>query len=105
MTRKQRIADILSQHLNSTRLEVIDESHRHHVPEGLESHINILIVSEEFQTLSRIERHRLINKLLAAEFNNGLHALSLNLHTPAEWQTAQEQPLTTPTCRNGYRHG
>lgn len=105
MIRTQRITDIISQHLNSTLLEVIDESHKHHVPEGMETHINILIVSEEFQILSRIERHRLINKLLAAEFANGLHALSLHLHTPAEWQTAQEQRLTTPACRNGYRNG
>ena len=105
MTRKQRIADIISQHLKSTLVEINDESHKHHVPDGLETHFNILIVSKDFQALSRIERHRLINKLLALEFKNGLHALSLHLHTPTEWEIAQEQQLPSPNCRNGYRNG
>lgn len=105
MTRKQRITDNLSQNLSATLVEVIDESYKHHVPEGLESHFNILIVSEDFQTKSKIERHRLINKLLAVEFKDGLHALSLHLHTPSEWEIAQTQRLSSPNCRDGYRHG
>jgi len=105
MTRKQRIEDLLSENLNSTLVEIIDESHKHHVPEGLESHFNILIVAIEFQALSMVERHRMINKLLALEFKNGLHALSLHLHTPDEWEAKQEPRPTSPNCRDGYRHG
>ena len=104
MTRKQRIADILSQQLSSEQVEIIDESHKHHVPEGHESHFNILVISEAFQALSKLDRHRLINKLLAEEFKTGLHALSLHLHTPTEWETAREQLLASPNCRNGYRN-
>lgn len=105
MTRMQRIETILSENINSTQVEIIDESHMHHVPEGHESHFNILIVSEDFQTLSMVARHRLINKLLAAELKNGLHALSLHLHTPDEWKAKHESRPASPNCRDGYRHG
>lgn len=103
MIRKQRITDIFSQHLNSTLIEIDDESHKHHVPEGQESHFNILIVSEDFSALSKVARHRIINKLLADELKNGLHALSLHLYTPNEWETAKDQQLASPNCRGGSR--
>lgn len=105
MTRKQRIETIISENINATQVEIIDESHMHHVPEGHESHFNILIISKEFQALSMLARHRQINKLLAAEFNNGLHALSLHLHTPGEWEAKRESRPDSPNCRDGYRHG
>lgn len=105
MTRKQRIEDTLSKNINAILVEIIDESHKHHVPEGHESHFNILIVSDEFEALSMIERHRTINKLLDMEFKSGLHALSLHLHTPIEWKSKQESRMSSPNCRDGYRHG
>lgn len=105
MTRKQRIETIISENINATHVEIIDESHKHHVPEDHESHFNILIISKEFQALSMLTRHRLLNKLLASEFNNGLHALSLHLHTPVEWEAKRESRPDSPNCRDGYRHG
>lgn len=105
MTRKQRIEDILTKNIHATLVEIIDESFKHHVPEGNESHFNILIVSDEFEALPMIKRHRTINKLLDMEFKSGLHALSLHLHTPTEWKTKQESRMSSPNCRDGYRHG
>ena len=102
MNRKQRIEDSLSYHLNSVFLEVIDESRNHHVPEGSETHFKVVIVSPQFQSLSRVERHRLINKLLDSELKNGLHALSMHLHTPAEWDSKQKLVPASPNCLDGY---
>lgn len=45
------------------------------------------IVSSEFAGKTQIARHRLVNSLLKDEFDNmGLHALSLRLKTPEEWE-------------------
>ena len=72
------------------------ESHRHHHghqqhmkrhPVVGETHFQLLIVSEKFVGLSRIDRQRLVNDLLRQEFTAGLHALSLRLLAPAEWST------------------
>ncbi|MBX9702737.1 MAG: BolA family transcriptional regulator, partial [Silvanigrellaceae bacterium] len=94
---------ILSSHLQCKSLDVLDESHSHHVPAGAETHFKVIMAAEEFKTLSRLERHRLINKLLRDEFDQGLHALSLYLYTPEEWQNKIKVP-DSPACRDGYRH-
>src|SRR5512144_1936186 len=52
-------------------------------PEG-ETHFRIEIVSASFQGLSRVERQRLVHRLLAAELAGRVHALSLATQTPEE---------------------
>jgi BolA protein len=70
------------------RLRVVDESHRHvghagHRPEG-ETHFRIDIVSAAFRGKSRLERHRMINQVLAQELAGGVHALAIHARAPGE---------------------
>lgn len=47
----------------------------------------VAIVSSAFAGKTQIARHRQVNSLLKDEFDNqGLHALSLRLKTPEEWE-------------------
>lgn len=82
MTRK------LNEAFAPQRLEVIDESHLHEGHSGHrhggETHFRINIVSQAFEGKSRIERHRMINHLLAAELADRLHALAIKAQTPGE---------------------
>ncbi len=105
MSRKHRINQLISEELNPCFIEIEDESSKHHVPEGAETHFKVSLVSEKFNDLTKVARHRLITKLLATELNSGLHALSLHLFTPAEWQNRGQTTPTSPACRDGYRHG
>ena len=86
------VADAIRQKLTSlfapSELTVVDESARHqghagHRPGG-ESHFDVIIVSEQFAGLTRVERQRRVYAALEAEFRGGLHALSLKALTPAE---------------------
>lgn len=104
MTRKQRIYDQLQQALDPETLLVEDESHQHRVPQGAETHFKVVAVANHFNSLTRVARHREINQLLENEFNCGLHALSLHLYTPAEWQTRSESTRPSPACREGMLH-
>lgn len=88
-TRAERIEARLRAALAPQRLEVADDSHRHagHAgarPEG-ETHYRVLVVSERFAGLSRVDRQRLVNEALRDEFASGLHALQLSTRTPAEF--------------------
>jgi BolA protein len=81
---RQKLAAALA----PTRLVVLDESARHaghagHHPEG-ESHFRVEIVSNAFSGKSRVERHRLVNGLLAQELATRVHALALTTRTPEE---------------------
>lgn len=68
--------------LEPTLLEVKDVSHHHagHSGwrEGGESHFNITISSKKFEGLSRLESHKLIHKILAAELKQ-IHALQISI--------------------------
>ena len=69
-------------------LRVEDESHHHqghagHRPGG-ETHFRVYIVASAFEGKSRIERHRMINSMLAAELAGSVHALAIKAHAPGE---------------------
>lgn len=86
------VADTISRKLEAafapTRLEVQDDSARHagHAGsrEGGESHFNVAMTSEVFNGLSRVERQRRVNAVLAEELAGPVHALSLKLKAPGE---------------------
>lgn len=60
-----------------THLEVINESHKHNVPKGSESHFKVVIVSDLFESKAIIERHRMVNSALSDELKESIHALSI----------------------------
>ena len=102
MSRSQRMHDALFNALTPDLLTVDDESYRHHVPVGSETHFKVLIVSEAFHTLTRVARHRLVNAELKREFKTGLHALSLHVYTPDEWQQHTKNIASSPACLDGF---
>ena len=67
-------------------LAVKDESHLHAghagAPAGGESHFRVSIVSNAFEALSRVERQRRVNKVLADELAGPVHALAMATLTP-----------------------
>ncbi|MDP3704785.1 MAG: BolA/IbaG family iron-sulfur metabolism protein [Legionellaceae bacterium] len=100
MLRAQRLDHALFTALKPDLLHIENESNRHQVPAGSESHFKVIIVSSEFNQLTRIARHRLVNSILAQELKSGLHALTLSLHTPAEWIKQSDKIVESPPCQH-----
>lgn len=88
MTLQAWITETLNQRFQPDHLTVTDESHQHqgHAGwrEGGQTHFRLDIVSEAFQGKSRVERHRLVNDVLAGAFERGLHALAIKARAPGE---------------------
>ena len=80
-------------------LEVENESHKHRSDHGAESHFRVVLVSQAFEGLRLIARHRAINELLAHELANDIHALALHTFTPEEWDKKGQQANRSPACR------
>ena len=97
------INDLLVDALAPRRLDVIDESHRHNVPPGAESHFKLVIVADAFEGEGLVARHRRINRLLADQLAGPVHALGLHTHTPAEWEARGESVPASPPCRGGAK--
>lgn len=82
----QTIATMLAESFQPQRLDVIDESHLHAGhggarPDG-ESHFRVRIVAETFRGKSRVERHRMINAVLAELLKERVHALAIQASAP-----------------------
>ncbi|NP_001003557.2 bolA-like protein 1 [Danio rerio] len=93
----------LSKALNPEHLEVINESHMHAVPPGSESHFKVLVVSPQFEGLSLLQRHRLVNETLKEELSTCIHALSIQAKTPQQW-SSNPSLAKSPPCMGGSRH-
>ena len=85
-----------------SHLEVINESYKHNVPKGSETHFKVVVVSKTFESKSPLQRHRLVNGALAEELKTGVHALSMQTFAPEQWNSAGESKVTkTPPCMGG----
>ena len=82
-------------------LEVLNESHRHNVPAGSESHFKVTLVCEQFVEQTLLQRHQAVYQALAGDIQDALHALALHTFTLAEWQTKGQQAPISPLCRGG----
>ncbi|WP_018691593.1 BolA family protein [Algicola sagamiensis] len=85
-------------------LEVLNESEKHNVAPGSESHFKVTIVTDAFAGLRLIQRHRQVNELLADELKKDIHALALHTYTPQEWyEYYSEEPPPSPRCLGGSK--
>lgn len=101
MTVQQDIEQKLAQGINAKHMEVVNESSNHNVPPGSESHFKVVLVSDDFTDKSLIQRHRMINKILADELQGKIHALALHTYTEPEWQAQSGGAPMSPPCLGG----
>jgi BolA protein len=96
MSIQSRIETKLTERFAPERLAVLNESHlhagHHHAESGHhatfdgsgETHFRVRIVSPVFAGMSRVDRHRAVNQLLAEELAGSVHALAIEPAAPGE---------------------
>lgn len=89
MSIQSAIETKLTETFSPERLAVINESHLHaghqeHFDGMGETHFRVRIVAEAFANMSRVERHRAVNELLADELQGEVHALAIEPAAPGE---------------------
>jgi len=81
---EQALAALLPQHL-----EIRDDSHRHRGHAGAQDgrgHFAVRVVSEAFQGLPALARHRLVYATLGELMTTDIHALQISAMTQEEAQ-------------------
>ncbi|MEM8743766.1 MAG: BolA family protein [Pseudomonadota bacterium] len=88
MAMEETIREKLTEAFLPVSLDVVNDSHRHAGHAGSpgtgESHFRVTIISDKFDGLSRVERHRLVNEALAVELSGPVHALAIKALAPDE---------------------
>ncbi len=103
MTIQQTIQSKLEQAFSPDFLQVENESHMHNVAPGSESHFKVSIVSQQFDGMMLIKRHRMVNKVLESELQQ-IHALALHTMTPQEWFDKAGKVADSPLCQGGSKN-
>ena len=88
-SRTETIENLLRAALQPAELLVKDQSHLHEGHAGAregKGHFDVTIVSEQFDGLNRIARHRLVYDSLGAFMESDIHALRITALTSAERQ-------------------
>ncbi|XP_051575442.1 bolA-like protein 1 [Myxocyprinus asiaticus] len=93
----------LTQALKPEHLEVINESHMHAMPPGSKSHFRVLVASPQFEGLSLLQRHRLVNETLRDELSTCVHVLAIQAKTPQQW-SSNPSLAKSPACLGGSKH-
>ena len=85
LKRKLKIEEIIINYFKPQFFSVLDvsEQHRGHqnFRENVESHFEIIIVSEKFCNKNKIDRHRMVNECLKEEFLSDLHSVVIKTYT------------------------
>lgn len=89
MSIRANIEQKLAAAFSPQQIEVINESHLHaghqeHFDGTGETHLRLRIVADAFSGMSRVERHRAINALVADELAGGVHAFTIEAAAPGE---------------------
>mgnify|MGYP002174525182 CR=1 FL=1 len=100
---RDRIEGKLLDQLAPYHLELINESHQHSVPANSETHWRVTVVSEAFVGEGLVARHRRIYSALSEEMKGGIHALSMDLMSPAEFEQGGGSLPPSPLCRGGSK--
>ncbi len=85
---EEKIKHLLEKEFSPTHLQVVNESHKHAGHAGDDgsgqTHFKLKVVSVDFGGKSRVQRQRLVNQAIGGLFDEGLHAVSMQLSTPEE---------------------
>lgn len=85
--RRRAIEKLLREAFEPETLGVEDESHLHEGHEGARDgrgHFRVLIISEAFDGVGMLERHRMVYRELGQMMTTDIHALSIDAWSPAE---------------------
>jgi BolA protein len=83
---QEQIEQKLQAELETSHLEVINESHLHegHDHMGPETHFRVIAVAKRFEGLKSVQRHRVVHEILRELLKVQIHALTLQLFSPEE---------------------
>lgn len=73
----KQIELLIADHIHCEKLQVSSDDN---------VHFNLMAVSKAFVDHNKIQRHRMIYKALGNLMESEIHALSMNLYTPEEFQ-------------------
>ena len=85
---KNKIEELIKSNLNIIKISIADFSNEHksHSTYDGGGHYQAIIISNDFEGLSLLERHQKIYSILGDLMTNEIHAFSMKTYTNSEFQ-------------------
>jgi len=86
-TREDKIRQYLQERLDPQELLIKDQSQLHIGHEGAregKGHFDLVLVSQAFEGLNRVQRHRMVYDALRDLLESDIHALRISAFAPSE---------------------
>lgn len=100
MSIENEIRETIERAFNVHHLELENESYKHNVPQGSESHFKLTLVSNVFEGKRAVQRHQLIYGALTDQMQK-IHALAIHPYTDEEWEARKYEAPLSPDCMGG----
>jgi stress-induced morphogen len=78
----QKVESLIRNEFPEAEIEVVAEDHEDERSDG--DHFGLVIVSEEFDGMSRVDRHRAVYDALGEAMGGEIHAVEIRAQTPEE---------------------
>lgn len=82
MWSKEKIQQTIASAIPTAKIAVDDLT-------GTSDHFQVTIVTDDFEGMTPIERHRKIYDILGKDVGGAIHALSLKTYTNTQWEKIQ----------------
>lgn len=103
MSTTEEIYETLAAKFVGSIVQINNESDQHAVAPGSESHLRIVVASNQFEGLSLLARHRMVYEILAGYLRTTVHALALHTYTVSEWEKRMKPAPESPACMGGSK--
>ncbi|MFW5983935.1 MAG: BolA family protein [Halobacteria archaeon] len=78
----QEVENLIHDEISDAEVEVIEEEHDDERSDG--AHFGLVIVSDDFEGMSRVDRHRAVYDALGDAMGGDIHAVEIRAQTPEE---------------------
>ena len=79
----QKVKETISKDLKDALVIVND-------PQNDQTHLEAIVVSDQFKTISLVKQHQVVMNSLKSSFDSYLHALKLKTYTHEKWNKIKE---------------
>jgi BolA protein len=78
----QEVESLIHDEISDAEVEVVEEEHEDERSDG--AHLGVVVVSDDFEGMSRVDRHRTVYDALGDAMGGEIHAVEIRARTYEE---------------------
>jgi BolA protein len=78
----QKVENLIREEVPEAQIDVVRDDHEDERSDG--AHFGLVVISDEFEGMSRVDRHRVVHEALGEELGGDIHAVEIRAQTHEE---------------------